>query len=116
MSKRRSLDDALSPEEEAFLSDGKPPSAELEQASPVLPSTPNSEPPPSQESTNDQRYPNSQSLPKRNGVFALHIRIDADLHQALTRVMYERKLSGQEPSSKRDIVSISLRDWLERNS
>lgn len=110
MVKRRSLDDALTPEEQAFVESGKPQSTP-KRKQPVtkrdnpamMPSVAIKEPPPA-------------ISPEPAAVsFALNTRIAAHLSNALLRAATDRKLQRLSSSTQRDIVEEALADWLRRN-
>jgi hypothetical protein len=125
MSKRRSLDDALTPEEESFLV-GSPPSANPLPSEatepphrPAQSSVPKTRPSAGEEGV--QTILRSTSAESRlppavpeGGLVALNTRIDPTLAAALLRASIERKIQRIEPFTQRDIVSAAIRFWLNK--
>jgi hypothetical protein len=121
MSKRRSLDDALSPEARAFLDGGSTPPNEpakperleklVEQAPAAIPSESAPQPRP------DSRKLNSTAkaaLPAAEaGLASLNHKIDQRISAALHRASTERRIQRQEPFWEKDIVSEALAEWLK---
>ena len=120
MAKRRSLDDALTPEEEAFVRQGS--------AAKVKPTTPKPKPKPKKETppmSKPARKPefSPESSPAANnpaqysrvGTGSVNARIDPQITSALLRASLERRLEGQTPSMQRDIIAEALSDWLKRH-
>lgn len=123
MVERRSLDDALSPEEEVFLKKGtssstkrKPKSrpqkvreALSEQLPPLTPSVaPETTPPAVPQETLLAR-------PATAGTGAINARIDPRITTALLRASVERRIEGITPSTQREIIAEALTDWLKKN-
>ena len=120
MVKRRSLDDALTPEEEAFLNTGKP--------TPVTPAEPKSKPKPKKEAppmarsaVKEQFTPDTPPASGNPAQYALagtgsiNARIDPLITTALLRASVERRISRQTPSTQRDIIAEALSDWLKKH-
>lgn len=122
MVKRRSLDDALTPEEEAFLKTGTPAKAKT--------TIPKPKPKPKKEATPMTRPavklkeefppaapPASNSTPGYGvaGNGAINARIDPQITTALLRASVERRIQGVAPSTQRDIIAEALTDWLKKN-
>lgn len=120
MVKRRSLDDALTPEEEAFLNMGKP--------APVTPSEPKSKPKPKKETpamakpaVKEQFTPDTSPASGNPAQYALagtgsiNARIDPLITTALLRASVERRISRQTPSTQRDIIAEALSEWLKKH-
>ncbi len=109
MSKRRSLDDALDPEQQAFLGGTPPPSDQPTQKE---------EPPMAQPALKQEYVPETPmmfSVPMPAalpGVVALNVRIEPEISAALMRASIERKIQRLTPFTQRDIVAEALADWL----
>jgi hypothetical protein len=114
--KRRSLDDALTPEEAAFLKPEEPARLRSTKSKPQKKETtpmtrhaikevftPDSSP-----STNN---PVQYSLA---GTGSINARIDPLITTALLRASVERRISRQTPSTQRDIIAEALTDWLKK--
>jgi hypothetical protein len=110
--KRRSMNDAMTPEEEAFLNPeiasipepkGKHPRAKSPPAKvkrkPVI-------------STNTEKPPEN---PKQDfgGKFKLSVDINTEMSTALLRASLQRKLAKQTPHTQREIVSEAVATWLK---
>ena len=108
MTKRRSLDDALTPEEQAFLSEGQQPSQPTqtvsEKPAPKL-SHSDSEPP--------VELPTHPRVPV-TGVVSVNVRIEPDIGEALLRASLERKMNRVQPFTQKDIVAEALSQWLKK--
>ena len=128
MTKRRSLDDALTPEEQAFLDNGSTtPSHARARAS--------SEPRPKPKSTTTKEEPvmarpalkddftqgiSTPILPAPTlagfsmpGVVSLNTRIEPEISAALLTASMQRKIQRQQPFTQQDIVAEALRMWLK---
>ena len=104
MSKRRSLDDALSPAESEFV---KSPDAEkvVQQGS-----SQQSDEEDDSRSTSEQ---NSElNVAAGKGLVSLNTRIPPELDTELLRISLERRIAGIKPATKQDIVTEALRTWL----
>lgn len=117
MSKRRSMDDALTPEEQAFLDEGHSHGAKRE----PKPSKPKEEPPMARHALKHE-FEHEIALPLANppsapmtGVVSLNVRIEPAISIALLRASMERKIRRMPQFTQRDIVSEALADWLRRN-
>ena len=98
MTKRRSLDDALTPEENAFLVAG---AAESKKTAP-----PAAEP----------VKPKPPAVPATPGLVALNLQIQPTIMAALLRASSERKIQRIKPYTQRDIVSEAVTAWLKENN
>jgi hypothetical protein len=116
--KRRSLDDALTPEEEAFLKltttpkqQSTKPKPKKKKESPPMPSPAIKEvfaPDESTASNNPAQY----SLV---GTGSINARIDPAIATALLRASVERRIERKAPSTQRDIIAQALSDWLKKH-
>lgn len=109
MVKRRSLDDALSPEEAAFLESGKARASRAKQSQDRAKPKPKPVPEPASTATQPAYYPTHDI-----GLVALNVRIEPSISTALLRASMERKIQRKEPFSQREIVAEALRSWLQR--
>jgi hypothetical protein len=123
--KRRSLDDALSPDENAFLKSGtskpkatpraKPKSQPQKKeqrpmsASPALKENFSDIPAPAH---SQNRSPTGHSLA---GTGAINARIDPGITTALLRASLDRRIDGQTPWTQREIIAEALSDWLRKH-
>jgi len=122
VAKRRSLDDALTPEEEAFL---RPPT-------PITSNTPNPDPRPKPEPKKEQptmsrtalkeRFTQDTPQPDSNpaqhtlaGTGSINARIDPRITTSLLRASVERRIAGVTPSTQREIIAEALTLWLKKN-
>ncbi|MBK8091546.1 MAG: hypothetical protein IPK32_06060 [Verrucomicrobiaceae bacterium] len=130
MVKRRSLDDALTPEEQAFMDKG---STTPSKAKPKT----RSKPAPKPKSTTTKEEPVMArpalkddftqkiaapispapilagfSMP---GVVSLNTRIEPEISAALLTASMQRKIQRQQPFTQQDIVAVALRDWLKKH-
>lgn len=129
MVKRRSLDDALTPEEQAFLNKGAPTPAKPKQRASAK--KPKPKPTPKEEETVMARpavkeefalrhsapapqpqIPGGFSMP---GVVSLNTRIDPEISAALLTASMQRKIQRLQPFTQQDIVAEALRDWLRKS-
>ena len=124
MVKRRSLDDALSPEEQSFLENGKQAKSEPKpKAKPK--STPRKEESPMARPALKQDYapppkaavPPTPAIPQFTmaGAVSLNVRIEPEISTALLRASMERKIQRLSPFTQRDIVAEAIADWLKKN-
>jgi outer membrane biosynthesis protein TonB len=120
--RRRSLDDALTPDEEAFLKQEKP-------AKPQTPK-PKSKPQPQKKK---ESQPMNRSAIKEDftpdtssasnspaqyslaGTGSVNARIDPLITTALLRASLERRIERQTPTTQRDIIAEALSDWLKKH-
>jgi hypothetical protein len=116
--KRRSLDDALTPEEEAFLKTGTPAPAKLDDPKPK----PKKEAPPMPRSAAKEQFTPDTSPTSANpaqyalaGTGSINARIAPEITTALLRASVERRISRQTPSTQRDIIAEALSEWLEKH-
>jgi hypothetical protein len=121
--KRRSLDDAMTPEEEAFLNTGKA-AAEPVADSPPKPQQeepPMARPTPLKESFIHEAAPPAkppkaaQSGQTLAGTGAINARIDPTITTALLRASLDRRIERKVPSTQRDIIAEALIDWLKKH-
>jgi hypothetical protein len=108
--KRRSLDDALTPEQQAFLDSGT--------AKPAHKSKPvkKKEKPPMDRSTAVLERPQSPSAPQASaGTFALNTRIEAYLSDAMIKATMDRKMQRHESPTQRDITEEALTEWFKKH-
>lgn len=110
MAKRRSLNDGLTPEEEAFL----------HQSSSVPAPVPTQKPRQSakQKETTERSAPPVQApipVAAFPGVVSLNTRISASLGTALLAASMQRKIQRLEPFTQQDIVSEAVETWLKTN-
>ncbi len=122
MVKRRSLDDALTPEEEAFLngaSKSKPktnPKPQPEKEEPPMP-----RPIVLKENFIHEAPPTAQPQKSvqpgqaQTGIASINARIDPAITAALIRASVEQRLAGRTPSTQREIIAEALMDWLKKN-
>jgi hypothetical protein len=115
MNKRRTLDIALTPAEQAFLQAGEsemtgnsdtesPPAI----VSPVVAT--------SLASPGQQSIAATLEMPSRLEPFAsVNTRIEPAIGAALTRASFERRMSQMEPASKRAILEEALTVWLAKH-
>lgn len=122
MVKRRSLDDALTPEEESFLQNGKQPKPTAKpKAKPKA--TPRKEEPPMAKAAlkDDFASRTSNALPPMAteqpftmaGAVSLNVRIEPEISIALLRASMDRKIRRLDPFTQRDIVADALAAWLK---
>lgn len=121
MVNRRSLDDALTPEEQSFLETGK-----TAKAAPKPKSTPEA-------TSKKENIPMARAALKENfaepastpmppsaalppftmaGAVSLNVRIEPEISTALLRASMDRKIQRLDPFTQRDIVAEALADWL----
>ena len=126
MAKRRSLDDALTPEEQAFLDKGtNPPSKAKPKPKPkTKPTTRKEDPamarPAIKEDFTQRNEAPVQQAPMMSGfsmpgVVSLNTRIDPEISAALLTASMQRKIQRQQPFTQQDIVAEALRDWLRKH-
>ncbi|WP_395745102.1 hypothetical protein [Prosthecobacter sp.] len=126
MVKRRSLDDALSPEEQAFLNKGMPaePMSKAKPKPKPKQTTRKEEPPMAKPALKQEFIPQApmpapaigagQSFTMA-GVVSLNVRIEPEISTALLRASMERKIQRLDPFTQRDIVAEALALWLKAN-
>jgi hypothetical protein len=128
VAKRRSLDDALSPEEQAFLNKGTPaqPKSKPKSKPKTKPKpTTRKEEPAMQRPALKQEFIPQPPLPATTmgagqsftmaGVVSLNVRIEPEISTALLRASMERKIQRLDPFTQRDIVAEALASWLKAN-
>jgi len=128
--KRRSLDDALTPEEQAFLDKGslapakakKKPASNPKTKSPPITrkeetvmARPALKEEPPQQFTPPVQPPHGLTGFSVPGVVSLNTRIDPEISAALLTASMQRKIQRLQPFTQQDIVAEALRDWLRRN-
>lgn len=130
MAKRRSLDDALTPEEQAFLDKGtNPPSKAKPKATSKPKPKPKAKPTTRKEEPAMARPAMKEDFTQRNeapvqqapmmagfsmpGVVSLNTRIDPEISAALLTASMQRKIQRQQPFTQQDIVAEALRMWLK---
>ena len=116
MVKRRSLDDALTPEKQAFLESGTPKPAKKSKPKEKKEIVPMNRPAPREEFMPQPPSPQAQ-LPQAafGGAYALNTRLDPLISTALLRASMERKIQRTPPFSQRDITNEALTDWLKKH-
>ena len=115
MVKRRSLNDALSPEEEAFLKQEK-------QTEPQAPKPKKKETQPMARPALKEKFDQEQSSVAANaaahysltGNGAINARIDPAITSALLRASTDRRIAGQTPFTQRDIIAEALIEWMKK--
>jgi hypothetical protein len=122
--KRRSLDDALTPDEQSFLETGKTakaapkPKSNPEATSKKENSTMAS---PALKKDFAQQssapMPPSTALPQFTmaGAVSLNVRIEPEISTALLRASMDRKIQRLDPFTQRDIVAEALAEWLKKH-
>ena len=120
MGKRRSLDDALTPEEEAFLKLTSTPKQQL--ITPKSKPKKKKESPPMPTHAVKEQFTPDESVASNNppqysivGTGSINARIDPTIATALLRASVERRIKRQAPSTQRDIIAEALSDWLKRH-
>ncbi len=120
MVKRRSLDDALTPEQVAFLKQGMPakpkPTNQKPKTKPKKEAPPMSRPAIKEVfETETSPAPNTPTEYSLAGTSSINARIDPLITTALLRASLDRRLKRQTPSTQRDIIAEALTDWLKKN-
>ncbi len=120
MVKRRSLDDALTPEEEIFLKKGK--ASELKIPKPKLKPKPRKEATPMnrpalKEEFADDTQPTASGTAQYSlaGTGSINARIDPHITTMLLRASVERRIQRKTPSTQRDIIAEALTDWFKKH-
>ena len=119
MVKRRSLNDALTPAEEAFLKQEKP--AKTKPTTPKPKPKPKEAPPMSRPALKQEFTPDTSPAANNPAQYALagtgsiNARIDPEITTALLRASVERRISRQTPSTQRDIIAEALSAWLKKH-
>jgi hypothetical protein len=116
--KRRSLDDALTPEEEAFLRLTAPIKQQSTQPKPKK----KKESPPMPRPAIKEDFAPDESAASNNpaqysivGTGSINARIDPAIATALLRASVERRIKRQAPSTQRDIIAEALSAWLKKH-
>jgi hypothetical protein len=116
--KRRSLDDALTPEEEAFL---KLTTTTKRQTTQPKPKKKKESPPMPRPAVKEDYAPDESAAPNNPaqysivGTGSINARIDPAIATALLRASVERRIKRQTPSTQRDIIAEALFDWLKKH-
>jgi hypothetical protein len=121
--KRRSFEDGLTADEEAFLKQGtaKPTAKIQKPKSPPKPQPKKEEPIMSKPAFKQPIAfePAPVSVIKESvaplKVSNLSVRIDSRISAALLRAMTERRIEGISPSTQQDIVAEAMVAWLKKN-
>ena len=118
MVKRRSLDDALTPEEEAFLKLTTPTKQQSTKPEPKK----KKESPPMPRPAVKENFVPDESAASNNpaqysivGTGSINARIDPAIATALLRASVERRIERKAPSTQRDIIAEALSDWLKKH-
>lgn len=126
MAKRRSLDDALTPEEQAFMDKGTPAPSRVKASSKQKPkeepTTRKEEPAMAARPAMKEDFTHRSDAPVQPapmmpgfsvpGVVSLNTRIDPEISAALLTASMQRKIQRQQPFTQQDIVAEALRMWL----
>ena len=124
MARRRSFEDGLTADEEAFLKQGRAtPRAKVQKAKPPPKSKPKKEEPTmSKPALKRQVFAESPpvaitpaAVPASVKVSNLSVRIDSRIADALLRAMTERRIQRIAPSTQQDIVAEAMVAWLKKN-
>lgn len=110
MVKRRSLNDALTPEEEAFLKQKKSNKSQSPKPKPKPKIKKESQP---MERTESHDQSSAASSPVQHtvvGTGSINAGFDPTITTALIRASVERRIAGQTPSTHRDIIAEGLSD------
>jgi len=124
VAKRRSFEDGLTADEEAFVKQGR---ATLSAAKPKPKSIPKSQP--KKKESNMRKSALKQhvieetpstpialaSAPPPAMTSNLSVRIDPRIAAATLRAMTERKIEGIAPATQQDIVAEAMLDWLKKH-
>jgi hypothetical protein len=116
--KRRSLDDALTPDEEAFLKLTTMPKRQTTQPKPKKKkeSLPMPRPATKEDFVPDESAaPNNPAQYSIVGTGSINARIDPAIATALLRASVERRIKRQAPSTQRDIIAEALSEWLKKH-
>ena len=122
MVNRRSLDDALTPDEQSFLETGKTAKAEPKPKSEATSKKGN--PPMARAALKENfaqrptaQVPPSSALPQFTmaGAVSLNVRIEPEISTALLRASMDRKIQRLDPFTQRDIVAEALAEWLKKH-
>jgi hypothetical protein len=122
--KRRSLDDALTPEEKAFVKSGT--------SKPKPKTNPKPEPDKKEETPMPrpialkEYFPHEAAPPvqpqkfasagqSQAGIASINARIDPAITGALIRASVEQRLAGKRPSTQREIIAEALTDWFKKS-
>ena len=117
MVKRRSLDDALTPEEEEFVRQSPPNKAKpkTQKPKPKKETPPMSKPAFKNNTSADSTYTSSEPTGERAArTSSVNARIDPRITTALLRASFERRLQRQTPNTQQDIIAEALSQWLKK--
>jgi hypothetical protein len=115
VSKRRSLDDALTPDEEEFLKRG---TASKSKPKKEMEDTPMSRPALKEQFVPDKQLETPPPKASQSGVSSpgsINARIDPRITTALLRGSVERRIQGLTPHTQRDIIAEALTNWLTKH-
>ena len=118
MVKRRSLDDALTLEEEAFL---KPKKTIRPHSTEPKPQKKKESPPMTRPAIKEAFAPETSPAASNPAQYSLagtgsiNARIDPAITTALLRASVERRIERQAPTTQRDIIADALTDWLRKH-
>ena len=124
MARRRSFEDGLTADEEAFLKQGRAkPRAKNQKAKSSPKSQTKKEEPTMSKPALQRRvaveFPPVAIAPEPSPgslkVSNLSVRIDSRIAAALLRAMTERRIEGLAPSTQQDIVAEAMVAWLKKN-
>ena len=117
MVKRRSLNDALSPEEEAFLKQEKQTKPQAPKPKPKKKETPPMARPALKEKFDQEPSSapaNASQHYSLTGNGAINARIDPAITSALLRASTDRRIAGLTPFTQRDIIAEALTEWMKK--
>jgi hypothetical protein len=121
---RRSLDDALTPDEQSFLETGKTAKAEPKPKSKPEATSKKENSPMARAALKENfaqrptaQVPPSSALPQFTmaGAVSLNVRIEPEISTALLRASMDRKIQRLDPFTQRDIVAEALAEWLKKH-
>ncbi len=124
MVNRRSLDDALTPDEQSFLETGKTAKAEPKPKSNPEATSKKENTPMARAALKENfaqrptaQVPPSSALPQFTmaGAVSLNVRIEPEISTALLRASMDRKIQRLDPFTQRDIVAEALAEWLKKH-
>jgi hypothetical protein len=121
VAKRRSLDDALTPEVEAFLKTGKPAAKATNPKPKPKPKKKEEQPTMTRSALKEEFIPNAapQSANPRQQAGAatmgsVNARVDPAIAEALMLASVQRRIQRATISTHREIVAEALTDWLKK--
>jgi len=112
----------LSPEALAFIRQGTPkPEAERLASKPIAPASEiKSQPPENDAAAEAVARPKpriqarQEAAPVQGPLVGLSFRLPAEIHHALMRASFERKMQRQEPWTQQEIAAEALAGWLKK--